>query len=59
MEKDPHRKDIERPVREKQEMAQKLAAKLRRRAGLLRKFAEKYRNNSAERLYGWKRDKEK
>lgn len=50
----PQRKKIDQQVQEKQEMAGKLADRLRRRAGLLRKFAEKYRNNSAEQLYGWK-----
>lgn len=49
---DPHRKNIDKLVRKKQERAEKMAARLRERAGLLRKFAEKYRDNSAAQLYG-------
>ena len=44
---------IDDKVRVKQKMAEKLAAQLRHRAGVLRKFAEKNRNQSAESLHGW------
>jgi len=40
---------------EKQLLAEKQAAALKKRAQLLRKFAEKYRNSSAEQLFGWEK----
>lgn len=40
-------------VWEKQLVAEKQAVALKKRAQILRKFAEKYRNSSAEQLYGW------
>ncbi|WKN31243.1 hypothetical protein PZB74_20030 [Porifericola rhodea] len=39
----------------KYDVAQKQAQKLSARAVLLRKFAERYRESSAEQLYGWEK----
>ena len=50
---DRNHKNVEKVVQEKQEKAEKQAAKLQRRASMLRKFAEKYRENSANQLLGW------
>ena len=42
-------------VWEKQLIAEKQAAALKKRAQLLREFAEKYRNTSAEQVFGWEK----
>jgi hypothetical protein len=49
----PERDDkYKQEVWQKQLVAEKQAAALQRRAKLLRKFAEKYRNSSAEQIFG-------
>lgn len=53
-ENNPDRK-YNQQVWEKQLLAEKQAAALKKRAQLLRKFAEKYRNSSAEQLFGWEK----
>jgi hypothetical protein len=45
----------DRLVRDRQRKAERQADQLRKRAELLRRFAEKYRDTSASQLYGWEK----
>ncbi len=40
-------------INKKIDVAEQQATKLSARADMLRKFAERYRDSSAEQLYGW------
>lgn len=42
-------------IDKKIDVAEKQATKLSARADMLRKFAERYRDSSAEQLYGWEK----
>lgn len=42
-------------IEKKIDVAEQQAIKLSARADMLRKFAEKYRDSSAEQLYGWEK----
>ncbi|WPP50593.1 hypothetical protein [Catalinimonas niigatensis] len=47
--------NADQEIEKKIDVAEQQATKLSARADMLRKFAEKYRDSSAEQLYGWEK----